>query len=361
MRIGSRFCAAAIGARTAALALADSPDPNSPYSIALSGTGLIPVSVSATSLKLASSAVGNTSAAKNITITNNQTGPISLSPVVGGANPVDFLIAASSTCGATLAANSKCVYSVAFSPTGIGARTATLSLTDSPDPNSPYAISLSGTGLIPVSLSTTSLTLGSSAVGNTSATKNITITNNQNGPISLSPVAGGANPADFAIAASSTCAATLAANSKCVYSVAFSPTAIGARTATLSLSDSPDPNSPYAISLSGTGLIPVSVSTTRLTLGSSAVGNTSATKNIAITNNQTGPLSLDPVLSGANAGDFALSASSTCGTSLAANSKCVYSVAFSPSAIGARTAALVLTDSPDPNSPYTIALSGTGG
>jgi Abnormal spindle-like microcephaly-assoc'd, ASPM-SPD-2-Hydin len=249
---------------------------------------------------------------------------------------------------------------VAFSPTAIGARTATLSLTDSPDPNSPYAISLSGTGLIPVSVSTTSVTMASSAVGNTSATKNITVTNNQNGPISFSPVLGGANPADFVIAASSTCTATLAANSKCVYSVAFSPTAIGARTATLSLTDSPDPNSPYAISLSGAGLIPVSVSAAGVSFATTTVGGTSAAKILTVTNNQSAAVGLSPTITGANAGDFAITAAGTCAGTLAASSKCTYSLAFTPTAKGSRTANMTLSDSPDPSSPYTISLTGTG-
>jgi hypothetical protein len=38
-----------------------------------------------------------------------------------------------------------------------------------------------------------------------------------------------------------------------VYSLIFTPKAKKSRTATLSISDSPDPSSPYSVGLSGTG------------------------------------------------------------------------------------------------------------
>jgi hypothetical protein len=92
---------------------------------------LVPVRISATGLSLASAAVGDTSATQNITATNNQIGPIALSPVLGGSNSGDLTFGSMTTCGTTLAANSKCVYAIAFAPITTGGRSATLSLTDS--------------------------------------------------------------------------------------------------------------------------------------------------------------------------------------------------------------------------------------
>jgi hypothetical protein len=48
--------------------------------------GLVPVTVSATSLSFGSVALGGTSVIKNLTVTNNQAAPISLSGVLGGTN-----------------------------------------------------------------------------------------------------------------------------------------------------------------------------------------------------------------------------------------------------------------------------------
>jgi hypothetical protein len=108
---------------------------------------LVPVTVSATSLSFAATKVGTTSALKSITITNNQAVAIGLNPGIGGTNAADFAVsAAGTTCATSLAADSSCVYSLAFSPVLKGALSAVLDITDSPDPDSPYLINLSGTG-----------------------------------------------------------------------------------------------------------------------------------------------------------------------------------------------------------------------
>jgi uncharacterized repeat protein (TIGR01451 family) len=62
-------------------------------------------------------------------------------------------------------------------------------------------------------------------------------------------------------------------------------------------------------------------------------------------------------ITGANAGDFA--DNSTCGTSLDAGASCQVKVTFTPTASGARSAALTVSDSA-PGSPQKAGLSGTG-
>jgi len=97
-----------------------------------------------------------------------------------------------------------------------------------------------------------------------------------------------------------------------------------------------------------------------LGFGSQALTTTSSAKAITITN--TGnitTLTISKVaLTGTNAGDFAISSDKCTGT-LAAGSSCEVDVTFTPTVLGARSASLTLTDSA-PNSPQSIALSGTG-
>ena len=62
-------------------------------------------------------------------------------------------------------------------------------------------------------------------------------------------------------------------------------------------------------------------------------------------------------LTGANAADF--SQTNTCAPSLAPVASCTFSVTFTPSAPGARSATMTLIDE-DAGSPQTVALSGTG-
>jgi hypothetical protein len=62
-------------------------------------------------------------------------------------------------------------------------------------------------------------------------------------------------------------------------------------------------------------------------------------------------------ITGADTADF--TQTNTCGSSVAANSGCVVSVTFKPTATGTRTATLNLNDAAN-NSPQTISLTGTG-
>ncbi|HLJ29777.1 MAG TPA: glycosyl hydrolase [Candidatus Angelobacter sp.] len=97
-----------------------------------------------------------------------------------------------------------------------------------------------------------------------------------------------------------------------------------------------------------------SLSANSLTFGSQNVGTTSASQTLTLTNHGPGGLTISSV---AVTGDF--SQTNNCGTSLAANASCSISVSFKPTATGARTGTLTVTDNAS-NSPQTAALSGTG-
>ena len=164
-----------------------------------------------------------------------------------GTNAADF--ARTTTCGASLGAGASCNISVNFRPTGTGARTANLSVTDNA-PGSPHTVPLTGTGTA-VTISPTTLTYTSQTVGTTSAAKVVTLTNS--GTSALTGVGislTGTNAADFA--RTTTCGTTLAAGTNCTISATFKPTARGTRMATLTVADS-DPASPQQVSLTGTG------------------------------------------------------------------------------------------------------------
>ena len=92
-----------------------------------------------------------------------------------------------------------------------------------------------------------------------------------------------------------------------------------------------------------------------MTYATQTVGTTSAPKTFTLTNNQTAALN-NIMLS--TTGDFAVS-STTCTTSLAANSKCTINVTFTPTARGPRTGQLRVSDSAR-NSPQTSKLTGSG-
>jgi hypothetical protein len=79
----------------------------------------------------------------------------------------------------------------------------------------------------------------------------VTLKNNLLQPLAFSSMTiTGADPADFT--QTNNCGSSVAANSGCVVSVTFTPTATGTRAATLNLNNAAN-NSPQIISLTGTG------------------------------------------------------------------------------------------------------------
>jgi hypothetical protein len=164
----------------------------------------------------------------------------------------------------------------------------------------------------------------------------------------------GTNSGDFA--QTTTCGSTLSVNASCTISVTFRPTAIGTRTASVSIADNA-PGSPQTVSLTGTGTA-VSVTPTSLSFGSQTVGTTSAAQTVTVRNLGTTTLTGITISdTGTNAGDF--NETTTCGTSLGVGSSCTISVTFRPTARLTRTATLRITDS-DPASPQQVTLTGTG-
>ncbi len=202
-----------------------------------------PPHVSPTSLSFGSEALNETSAAKTVTFTNAVTGPLTISGITASTN---FAVA-STTCVSPLGAGKTCTVSITFTPTALGNLTGTLSFTDNA-PNSPQKVSLSGTGVVPASLTPSSATYATQKVGTTSAAKTFTLTNNL--AVALTSIAI-STAGDFAVSAT-TCATTLVAHGTCTINLTFKPTQTGTRTGKLNVSDSAN-NSPQSSTLTGTG------------------------------------------------------------------------------------------------------------
>jgi len=139
------FTPTTLGAEIAMLTVSeDAPAPYNFLTALLTGTGIAQATVSPSSLTFPKQTVGTTSAAKNVTLTNNLTTALAITSITfAGANAGDF--AETDTCDGSLAAKSHCTISVTFKPTATGTRTATLNVNDSAN-NTPQQVSLTGTG-----------------------------------------------------------------------------------------------------------------------------------------------------------------------------------------------------------------------
>jgi hypothetical protein len=201
------------------------------------------VTLSPTSLSFANTVVGNTSAAKTVTMTNSGTGVLSINSIVASG---DFAIS-SSTCGSSLGIGAKCKFKVAFTPTQIGTRTGTVTITDNA-PNSPQSVALTGTGTVQATLTPAKANFPKTLVGGTSVAKTFTLKNKGSSSLTgISPSTTG----DFAVSAT-TCGSSLSGGGSCTISVVFQPTQVGARSGSLQVSDSAA-GSPQVSTLTGTG------------------------------------------------------------------------------------------------------------
>jgi hypothetical protein len=316
------------------------------------------------SINFGNQTVATTSAAQTITVTNNGVVPLHITSVIPtGTNPSDFAKTTDTCSGQAIAVNATCVVGVTFTPGATGARSGEFYFKGDALA-SPQTVPLTGTGVTAapaVSFNPTSLSYGNQNTGTTSAAKSVTVTNTGAAALHISAVAlTGANASDFTITADTCSGATVAVNATCGVSVTFTPSATGARSATLALTDDAG-GSPQMVALSGTGAAPgVSFSPTSLSFGNQGTGTTSAAQTVTVTNSGTAALHITAVgFGGSAAGDYAKTTDTCSGQTIAVNATCAVSVTFTPTATGSRSASLTFTDDA-PANPQTVALSGMG-
>ena len=219
-----------------------------------------------------------------------------------------------------------------------------------------------GTPTPAATLGSSTLAFGNQVVLTSSATMTATLTNSGTANLVLSSVTlGGTNPGDFTRSGTCGAAMTLAPTQTCTVTAVFRPSAIGARSAAITIVHNASPTT-STVSLTGTGVSAptpaAGLTTTTLPFNNQMVGTTSAPKTVAISNTGTATLTLGTIsLSGTNAGDFA--ATNCNGASLAAGQSCTISVTFTPAALNARSATLGIPSNAA-GSPHNVTLTGNG-
>jgi len=355
------FTPAATGARTATLTVTDSA--GSPTAITLTGTGVAEtklLTVTPTTLVFGPQVTGTTSAVQYITVTNTGNFTVTFTNVTITTN-----YALSNNCTGQLSPNSSCSIGVTFTPTSTGTKTGTVTITDNATA-SPQKVNLSGTGIATTSdiqLSQTSVVFDAQSVSTQSSPQIVYYYNQGNTTVTISSLAlGGTNPGDFSTTGSGCSAGgQVSALSYCTLRILFTPAAAGARSATLTITDS-DPGSPRVIALSGTGIsssVPeVLLTPSSLTFATQSEGTTSTPQNINLTNNGAGNLTISSiVIAGADPSDY--KQTNNCPATLNVQQSCVLQVTFRPPDTGSYKATLSVTDN-STNSPQTMSLTGIG-
>jgi len=210
-----------------------------------------------------------------------------------------------------------------------------------------------------VVLNPTSLTFASQLLAVASATQSVTLTNNGPGNVVVSSISiTGTNSGDFS--QTNTCG-TVAQGNTCTITVTFTPTAVGSRVASVSITDNAT-GSPQSIPLTGTAVVPT-LTPASIVFGNGLVGSSvSASQAATLTNPSSVSLSISSItISGAvDAQGFTdFTQVNNCGASLAGGNSCTITVTFTPHLLSALAATLTVAHNAG-NSPQTVALTGTG-
>ncbi|HVI11178.1 MAG TPA: choice-of-anchor D domain-containing protein [Candidatus Binatia bacterium] len=301
--------------------------------------------------------VDTKSAPHTFTVTNSGTASLSITSMkMSGPNAGDFRL--TNKCGITLLAGKSCEISVTFAPTLGVPEIAYVSITDNAA-GSPHNIRVLGTGNGPsVVVNPGYLAYGRQNIGIATAAQNVTVANAGNIAVAISGISiTGANAAQFSIS-SNNCPASLAVNASCTIGVTFDPQTGGQFSANLTIAD--NAGGPQLISLTGVGVQPYAViSPNQLSFGQIAVGGSSTSEPVTLTNEGNGTLIISSInFTGPNPGDF--SQTNNCGTQLASQASCTINVTFKPTTQGTREAYLNVNDNDSSSSPQQVSLQGDG-
>lgn len=331
----------------------------------LSGNALLPIAQSASVLNAA--AVVGSPTTSSLLLTNRSASAVTLSNLAfSGAAAADYSLDASNTCApaGVLAAGANCSLVVRFNPPAAGARNATLTITHTA-PGSPQTVTLSGTATPApqgrIELSALSLSFPNTQLDGSSS---LPITVQNSGDLALNFTAfnlAGAAAAEYERGGTCGTATPLAIGAQCTVTVTFRPTALGVRSASLTiLSDAS--NGPATITLSGTGVpIPVPVVTlapASLDFGAQTVGGLYPSRTIRLSNTGTADLVTSAIV--VEGGGFANASAAACPGTLAPGAGCDIAIAFAPTSAGTDFTGTLRVTSNAAGSPHTAALLGSG-
>jgi hypothetical protein len=344
--------------------------------------------------------IGVSTVSRNFRVSNTGSALLTLTGApnvsIGGAHPGDFVVTAQP--GASVLSVIPFQFTVQFNPTAAGARTATVSILNDVPGKSPYtfAITGNGTALSPEiavtgngqDIAHTDATpdaadhtdFGGALVPAGTVVRTFTIQNAGAGTLNLGANAvsiAGAQAADYSVTAQP--ATQVAAAGSSQFTITFDPSAVGARTATISIANDDADEAPFTFAISGTGQAAVpeiavrgngveivaadaTPSAADLTdFGATDVATGTIARSFTIANTGTGTLTLGPnavSLAGANAADFTVTAQPAVNVAAAATT--TFTLTFDPSAGGARAATVTITNDDADEAPYTFAIAGTG-
>jgi len=306
------------------------------------------LSLSTTSLKYGNVLV-NGSSTQAVTLKNSGTSEVNISQlnVAGSGFSVSGV-----AVPFTLPAGQSAALQTTFAPAAAGSVTGSVTITSDAQTTS-SSVALSGTGVnasYTMSLAPSSVAFGNLNVGST-AKQTVQLSNIGNSSVTVSQVvASGTGVSVSGLAAP----VTIAPSQSVPVTVTFAPTTGGAVAGSITVTNNEGVNAVAAVT--GTGVqAGLSVTPSSASFGSVVTGNTNS-QTIQVKNSGTASLTVSQVA--ASGSGFGVSGVSMPLT-LAPGTSSTFNVQYAPTAAGAVNGSVSIVSNA-PNSPATVALSGTG-
>lgn len=391
------FSPSAIGISTATITFTNNDTDENPYSFDIQATGIeqeIDVMGNTISIVNGDSTpsttdwtdFSNIAGTRTFTISNLGNLELNIGAItIGGTDASDFTV--TSLPSATIPAFGTTTFTVAFNPSAINTRTATISIANDDNTENPYTFAIQGFGIIPEidiqgnatsipdstipAATTTNWTDFSTVTG----TRTFTIYNNGNLALNIGAITfTGTNASEFTVTTPPS--ASVAAFGTTTFTVTFTPTAVGTRTAQIHIVNNDSNENPYDFNLQGTGVtreidlqgngLSIATGDTVTSVndgtdfGPADINLVTVTRTFTILN--TGSIALtisNPTISGANASEFSITANPST-LIIGANSSTTFQVTFNPSAVFTRVATINIANNDSDENPYTFAIQGSG-
>ena len=296
---------------------------------------------------------------------------------IGGTDESQFSIQAQPTSPSEREVGQSS-FTIRFSPTSVGAKTATISITNNDNNENPYDLILNGVGAVPeMDLKEDETAIadggnfdyGNQALG-TDTNVIFTIENTGTAELTLNTALSisGTNADQFSIEAEPA-SPVAASGGSTTFTVRFSPTSIGVKSATVAITNNDSDENPYDLILNGTGVAPeinLKQDVTEISDGGSydyGKRSLSTDTDIIFTIENTGTeeliLTIPLTLGGADADQFSIQTQPTSPVSVSGST--TFIVRFSPTSNGYKAATIAITNNDSDEDPYNLLLKGFGG
>lgn len=287
----------------------------------------------------------------------------------------DFVVSHNLPLSGVIEPNESIEFQLQFAPQRVGITTGGLYIDTDAHGENEY-VALLGNGLASgvgvAVLSTTSLSFGSVKINTTSAVKPVVVTNSGTEDLTISKIAV---TGEFAAALSTP--VVLGAGQSATINVTFSPTSVGSKNSTLTITH--DGNGGNTVSLSGsgttgtglptlsisnavietsTGSASVSASTQSLSFADTTVGNSSDAQSVTLTNSGDGSAKIVDLSFPTSNFKFA-SGSAATGTVIPAGGSVTVKLVFSPASAGEVTGTLLISTDAAVGNEFSVALAGS--